>query len=348
MAQNKDGYTRFDNPPHVTTMDQPAPPGFMMPPPSYDASVPHEGVGPGVPVTVYAGPPYAPPTAFGNPMYGQGGSGYPQQPYPQAGPYATGPYSTGPYEQPLPYEAAMGDPVQNGPPPDYEKDQFESFGLDNKVIRRMFIRKVFAVLSVQLAVTCGFVALFTFEPHVKLFVTRNTWTYWVGYIVFLVPYLVILCCGEFRRKHPWNVISLSILTLAMSYMVGVISSFYDTEIVVMAAGITVVVCFTVIIFSLQTKYDFTSCYGVLFVCFIVLLFFGILCIFLYSRILELIYASLGALIFTCFLAVDTQLLLGNKKLSLSPEEYVFASLNLYLDIIQIFLYILRIFGRSRG
>lgn len=341
MAQNKGGYTRFDNPPHVTSMVQPAPPGFMMPPPSYDASVPHEGVDPGVPVTVYAGPPYAPPTAFGNPMYGQGGSGYPQQPYPQAGPCTTGPYSTGSYE------VAMGDPVQSGPPPDYEKDQFESFGLDNKVIRRMFIRKVFAVLSVQLAVTCGFVALFTFEPHVKLFVMENTWTYWVGYIVFLVPYLVILCCGEFRRKHPWNLVSLSILTLAMSYMVGVISSFYDTEIVVMAVGITVLVCFTVIVFSLQTKYDFTSCYGVLFVAFIVLLFFGILCIFMYSRILELIYASLGALIFTCFLAVDTQLLLGNKKLSLSPEEYVFASLNLYLDIIQIFLYLLRIFGSRR-
>lgn len=323
-------------------MVQPAPPGFMMPPPSYDAGVPHGRVDPGVPVTVYAGPPYAPPTAFGNPMYGQGGPGYPQQPYPQAGPYAAGPYSAGPYE------VTMGDPVQSGPPPDYENEQFASFGLDNKAIRRMFIRKVFAVLSVQLAVTCSFVALFTFEPHVKLFVMKNTWTYWVGYMVFLVPYLVILCCGDFRRKHPWNLISLSILTLAMSYMVGVISSFYDTDIVVMAVGITVLVCFTVIVFSLQTKYDFTSCYGVLFVCVIVLLFFGILCIFLYSRILELIYASLGALIFTCFLAVDTQLLLGNKKLSLSPEEYVFAALNLYLDIIQVFLYILRIFGRSRS
>lgn len=48
-----------------------------------------------------------------------------------------------------------------------------------------------------------------------------------------------------------------------------------------------------------------------------------------------------------FLAVDTQLLLGNKKLSLSPEEYIFAALNLYTDIINIFLYILAIVGRSR-
>lgn len=49
-----------------------------------------------------------------------------------------------------------------------------------------------------------------------------------------------------------------------------------------------------------------------------------------------------------FLAVDTQLLLGNKELSLSPEEYVFAALTLYTDVINIFLYILAIIGRARG
>lgn len=48
-----------------------------------------------------------------------------------------------------------------------------------------------------------------------------------------------------------------------------------------------------------------------------------------------------------FLAVDTQLLLGNKQLSLSPEEYVFAALNLYTDIINIFLFILTIIGRAK-
>jgi len=36
---------------------------------------------------------------------------------------------------------------------------------------------------------------------------------------------------------------------------------------------------------------------------------------------------------------------GKHKYSISPEEYVFAALNLYLDIIQIFLYILQILGQ---
>jgi len=36
-------------------------------------------------------------------------------------------------------------------------------------------------------------------------------------------------------------------------MVGMIASFYDTDTVIMAVGITVVVCFTVVLFSLQVR-----------------------------------------------------------------------------------------------
>ena len=49
----------------------------------------------------------------------------------------------------------------------------------------------------------------------------------------------------------------------------------------------------------QTRYDFTSCVGVLLVSVVVLILFAILCIFIRSRVLEIVYASLGALLFTC-------------------------------------------------
>lgn len=74
--------------------------------------------------------------------------------------------------------------------------------------QRVLVSQVFAVLSLQLFVTCGVVAVFTFERHVKLFVQLNDWTYWVGYVVFLVPYFILSCCSQFRRKHPWNLIAL--------------------------------------------------------------------------------------------------------------------------------------------
>lgn len=43
----------------------------------------------------------------------------------------------------------------------------------------------------------------------------------------------------------------SIFTLSLSFMVSMITITYDTEIVIMAVGITTVVCFAVVFFSLQ-------------------------------------------------------------------------------------------------
>lgn len=48
-----------------------------------------------------------------------------------------------------------------------------------------------------------------------------------------------------------------------------------------------------------------------------------------------------------FLAFDTQLLMGNRRYSLSPEEYIFGALNIYLDIVYIFSFFLQLFGSSR-
>nr|KAF6395792.1 glutamate ionotropic receptor NMDA type subunit associated protein 1 [Molossus molossus] len=306
-------------------------------------------------------------------------AGYPQGPYPQGiypqGPYSQSPFPPNPYGQPQAFPGQDPDSPQHGnyheegPPSYYDNQDFPATNWDDKSIRQAFIRKVglelglgeqwhwagseqllsqvFLVLTLQLSVTLSTVAVFTFVKEVKGFVRQNVWTYYVSYAVFFISLIALSCCGEFRRKHPWNLIALSILTVSLSYMVGMIASFYNTEAVIMAVGITTTVCFTVVIFSMQTRYDFTSCMGVLLVSMVVLIVFAVLCIFIRNRILEIVYASLGALLFTCFLAVDTQLLLGNKQLSLSPEEYVFAALNLYTDIINIFLYILTIIGRAK-
>ncbi|TSK31343.1 Mitogen-activated protein kinase 15 [Bagarius yarrelli] len=261
------------------------PDAFGMPPPNYSQA-------PG---------PYPAPGPYGQPGFPQGAPGFAPGPYPQM-PFPQMPYPQGPYPQ-----AAMGSPgyhTGDGPPSYYDNEEFANSSWEDKSIRQAFIRKVFLVLTVQLMVTFSFVAIFTFADDVKQFVRQNRWTYYVSYAVFFVSLITLSCCGDFRRKHPWNLVALS-------------------------------------------KYDFTSCRGVLFVCLIVLLLFSILCIFIRHKILHIVYASLGALLFTCFLAVDTQLLLGNKKLALSPEEYIFAALNLYTDIINIFMYLLAIVGRSR-
>jgi len=39
---------------------------------------------------------------------------------------------------------------------------------------------------------------------------------------------------------------------------------------------------------------------------------------------------------------------GKHQYSLSPEEYIFAALNLYLDIVNLFLFLLSIIGQSKN
>ena len=53
---------------------------------------------------------------------------------------------------------------------------------------------------------------------------------------------------------------------------------------------------------------------------------GLIMIFItYNRILEVVYAGIGAIIFSVYLIIDTQLMIGAQhKFSISPEEYVFA------------------------
>ena len=67
-----------------------------------------------------------------------------------------------------------------------------------------------------------------------------------------------------------------------------------------------------------------------------------------SQTVNLVYSGLGALLMCFFIVYDTQLMLGGKhKLAIGLDEYVFAALNLYLDIINLFLYLLQILGGGR-
>ncbi|XP_075409094.1 protein lifeguard 2 [Tenrec ecaudatus] len=230
-------------------------------------------------------------------------------------------------------------------------ERFTTFSWDDQRVRRVFIRKVYTILLVQLLLTFSVVALFTFCDPIKRYVQVNPGWYWASYVVFFVTYLTLACCSGPRRHFPWNLILLTVFTLSMAYLTGMLSSYYNTKSVLLCLGITALVCLSVTIFSFQSKFDFTSCQGVLFVLLMTLFFSGlilaVLLPFRYVPWLHAVYSVLGAGVFTLFLAFDTQLLMGNRRHSLSPEEYIFGALNIYLDIIYIFTFFLQIFGTNR-
>ena len=60
--------------------------------------------------------------------------------------------------------------------------------------------------------------------------------------------------------------------------------------------------------------------------------------------MQLIYACLGALIFSIYLIYDTQLVIGKGTFSYSLDDAYLAAIQLYLDVINLFLFILQILG----
>lgn len=229
-------------------------------------------------------------------------------------------------------------------------DTFGSGDWDDRKVRHAFIRKVYTIISIQLLVTVAIIAVFTFVKPVGDFVRANLAIYYASYAVFLATYLTLICCQGPRRRFPWNIILLILLTLAMAYMTGTISSVYKTKAVIIAMIITAVVSISVTIFCFQTKVDFTSCTGLFCVLAIVMVVTGIITAivlaFKYVYWLHMVYAAVGAICFTLFLAYDTQMVLGNRRHSISPEDYITGALQIYTDIVHIFTFVLQLVGRQ--
>uniref|UniRef100_A0AC35GXE9 Uncharacterized protein n=1 Tax=Panagrolaimus sp. PS1159 TaxID=55785 RepID=A0AC35GXE9_9BILA len=199
----------------------------------------------------------------------------------------------------------------------------------------------------MLAVVAVMSAMPFIFPSMKDFIQDNIAYYFIGYGVFIVVYFVLICIPSARRSFPYNLIAAGILNLSIGYMVMVIVSFHDVESVLIALIITTCASAAIIVFAFQTKYDFTSWIGVMCMLSWTLFIFGFVGLFsnLFFAVpwIYSVYSAVGALFFMVYLAIDVQLLMGGKRYQLDPEDYIFAAIQIFLDIVIIFLKILSLF-----
>lgn len=281
---------------------------------------------------------YPPAQGSAAPMDGKGNKGYPQNAYPGT---TNKPDA---YHQHQDVEAANPRVPQRREPFKFAGATFDSEW--EKQIRVGFIRKVYGILTVQLIVMFGGCYMFTAVDSIREFVQDNVGTLWAAYILMIVLMCVLVCSKDARRRVPMNYILLGGFTLCATYFAGVISSFYDTNVVVLAMGITIGCVIGLTLFACQTKIDFTLMGGVLFSFLWILILFGFLNIFWRGPFMSTVYAGFGALLFCAYIVYDTQLIVGgkHKAFQLTEDEYVFAALNLFIDVFQLFLLILQLLG----
>jgi FtsH-binding integral membrane protein len=172
-----------------------------------------------------------------------------------------------------------------------------------KSLRRGFVQKVFGILGFQLIITAAIISAFVVSPEVKLYVQSpsGVWVYWTTLVTSIVIILVMVCFSNLMRKVPINYIMLFSFTVVEAVLIGVICTYYNGEDVLIAFGICVLLVFCLSLFACQTRIDITGWGPFLFVFLVCLIFFGIFAAIFQTKVLTIVYCSLGVLLFSFYL-----------------------------------------------
>lgn len=203
-------------------------------------------------------------------------------------------------------------------------------------IRNAYVRKVYTILSCQILATTIVSGGLSQSQTAISWVQQNTWAFYVPLFGTLIN-LGLLYWK--RHSHPANLVLLSTFTLLEAFSIGIVCSFYESQIVLSALVITTGVFLGLTLFTFQSKWDFSGMGPYLFAGLLGLVLTSFVTIFFpFSRTADLIFALCGVLLFSGYVVYDTYMI----NARLSPDEYILGAISLYLDFINLFLNILRL------
>lgn len=204
-----------------------------------------------------------------------------------------------------------------------------------------FITKVYICLDVQLIMTFG-LCLYTKMNNMLTFYESDVGRGLLGLSIggIIMTFGTLMCCTYLFQRTVSKYILLIIFSLSMSYIISNMLLYYDPKTIIIATGITLtdLILMTFISFFIKINSYFTE---FLFISTVSLILIGIINIFIMSTFLQLFIAGFGSIVFSGFIIYDTKMITSNQYRIYSKNDFVLASINLYLDVINLFLYILQ-------
>lgn len=231
----------------------------------------------------------------------------------------------------------------SGPNTVYMNEKFQYETLSN------YTAKTFLWMFAGLLVTFG-VSLAAYMSNIGFYLLRSSFTFFGLAILEIVLVMALV-----SRLHSMSVGSARALFFVYAAVNGLVFSsylwLYNMGDVLMAFGAAALYFGVMAAYGYLTKRDLTSWRTPLMVGLIVLMLVSVIGMFFMSGS-SILFSILGIVIFSCYTAYDTQKIkalyfayAGNE--AMAKKASIYAALQLYLDFINLFLYLLRIFGRSR-
>ncbi len=238
--------------------------------------------------------------------------------------------------------------------PDYVYDNV--IQINDADSTRRFLANVFMWMFVAMGISglCAYV--FAHSPaFLQLMVDQTTHSLsLLAYLVMFGPlaFVLIMSFGVNRISYP----ILAILFMAYSAVTGMSLSFWllmYTESSVLGVFLTTSIVFAIMaIAGYTTKTDLTKFGSILFMFLIGIIVASVVNWFLHSSGLQMLISYIGVAVFVGLTAYDVQKL-KNIGAGLTYGEAttskmaLMGGLTLYLDFVNLFLFLLRIFGRRR-
>lgn len=213
-------------------------------------------------------------------------------------------------------------------------------------IRGGFITKVYGILIYQILLTTLVVFLAYISSSFKYILLTSYFLYFLSIVIFLVCLFLPLCKPTIYQQVPTNYIVLTIFTLGYSWTVAAMTCIYSFSSVMVALFLTFVMVVSLTIYAMRTEKDFTVRGGCIFTSCVLLIFFTIIWIFISIPFFYLVCFYLTLILCCAYIIYDTQLIIGEKGVKFKEDDYILAAINIYLDVIMLFLKILSIVGKK--
>jgi uncharacterized protein len=216
---------------------------------------------------------------------------------------------------------------------------------------RSFLYNVYGLMSAALLITAGTAYYVAQTPAIFDVIRTNTW---VLILICIVQFALIIALQALLQRISFAAALLLFMLFAISIGVStsVIFAVFTEASIFKTFLITAGMFGIMSVYGYLTRSDLTSAGNIAFMALIGLVIAGFVNIFLQSSQFDLVISAVGVLVFTVLTAYDTQKLKQLAQHLFADRETVakvsvIGALTLYLDFINLFLFLLRFMGKKR-
>ena len=220
----------------------------------------------------------------------------------------------------------------------------------NEKISQRFITAVYGWMVAALAIS-GIAAFAVFNSETLLyFIFGNRFTF-LGLIIAEFALVIILSAGIRRMSFPAAAASFVIYSIVNGLTLSAVLFVYTSTSVVRIFVITALMFGAMSVYGATTKSSLQSAGKYLMMAVIGLVIASLVNIFMRSSSLDWLISFVTVGVFTGLTAYDTQKITQAARYAQDNEDFktvaIIGALELYLDFINIFLALLRLFGKRR-